>query len=113
MESAGILTRPDYSFNGDAAQGIANSQIQAFIDLEDREPGLWSLAQGENSLFLKDRILEPDAGAFLELTRAIPIPDKDVPLNDVLEFKERRVDEMRRLRTELDTFVTAVNQARR
>lgn len=111
LESAGILTRPDYSFSGDVAQGIAKTQIQAFMDLEDREPGLWSLAQGENSLLLKDDILEPDAGAFLELTRAIPVPDKDVPLNEVLEFKQRRADELRQLRTELDTFVTAVNQA--
>jgi hypothetical protein len=90
---------------------MAMTHVQAFMDLDAREPGLWSLAQGENSLLLRDQILEPDAGAFLELTRAIPVPDKDVPLNEVLEFKQRRVDELRRLRTELDTFITAVNQA--
>ena len=111
LESAGILTRPEYSFNGDAAQGMAMTRIQAFMDLEDREPGLWSLAQGENSLLLKDRKLEPDAGALLELTRAIPVPDKEVPLDDVLEFKHRRVDELLQLRKELGTFVSAVNQA--
>lgn len=111
LESAGILTRPEYSFDGDMAQGIATTQIQAFMDLENREPGLWSLAQGENSLLLRDRMLEPGNGSLLELTRAIPVPDKDVPLNDVLEFKHQRADELRRLRTELDTFVAAVNQA--
>lgn len=111
LESAGILTRPEYSFSGDVGQGMAMTQIQAFIDLENREPGLWSLAQGESSLLLKDRVLEPGAGICLELTRAIPVPDKDVPLNEVLEFKERRADELLRLRTELNGFVTAVNQA--
>jgi len=111
LESAGILTRPDYTFNGDMAQGMAMTQIQAFMDLDAREPGLWALAQGENSLLLRDNKLKPDSGALLELTRAIPVPDKDVPLNDVLEFKQRRVDELQRLRTELNTFVAAVNQA--
>lgn len=111
LESAGILTRPEYTFSGDVAQGMARTHIQAFMDLDVREPGRWALAQGENSLLLKDLLLEPDTGALLELTRAIPVPDKDVPLNDVLEFKQRRVDELRRLRSELDTFVAAVSQA--
>lgn len=111
MESAAILTRPEYTFYGDVAQGIAKTQVKAFVDLETREPGLWSLAQGENSLLLRDQMLEPNAGALLELQRAIPIPDKDVPLNEVLEFKERRRDELHRLRTELDGFVAEINQA--
>jgi len=54
LESTGILTRPDYTIYGDAAQEIAKGQIQAFLDLERSEPGVWALAQGENSFLLKD-----------------------------------------------------------
>jgi hypothetical protein len=111
LEKAGILTRPEYTFGGDGAQGIARGQIQAFKDLEAREPGLWSLAQGESSLLLRDKVLEADAGEQLELYRAIPVPDQDVPLNEVLEFKERRAGELQQLRAELDSFIVAVNQA--
>jgi len=109
LEQAGVLTRPNYTFSGDVAQGLAKTQIQAFADLDAREPGRWSLAQGENSFFLHDNLLEPDAGALLELQRAIPIPDKDVPLNEVLEFKRRRNDELQRLRAEIDGFMAAIN----
>jgi hypothetical protein len=111
LEQAGVLTRPNYTFNGEMGQIIARMQIQAFADLDAREPGQWSLAQGENSLFLHDELLELDAGALLELQRAIPVPDKDVPLNEVLEFKRRRNDELQRLRAELDGFIAAINQA--
>lgn len=47
----------------------------------------------------------------LELHRAIPIPDKDVPLAEVLEFKRRRHDELWSLRAELDAFVAAIGAA--
>ena len=92
-------------------QTIVRMQIQAFADFDAREPGQWSLAQGQNSFFLHDKLLVPDAGALLELQRAIPIPDKDVPLNEVLEFKRRRNDELQRLRAELDGFIAAINKA--
>lgn len=39
LESASILTRPDYTVNGDVAQGMAFGQIQAYMDLEKSEPG--------------------------------------------------------------------------
>jgi hypothetical protein len=111
LEQAGILSRPEYTFLGDGAQGLARTHVHALIDLDSREPGQWSLAQGENSLLLKDNLLERDVGVLLELQRAIPVPDKDVPLNEILEFKNRRKDELQLLRAELDGFVAAINQA--
>ena len=111
LEQERILSRPEYTVWGEAAQGFAKSHMQAFLDLEAREPGQWSLAQGENSLLIRDRLLESGAGVLLELHRALPVPDKDVPLNEILEFKRRRNGELELLRTELDGFVVAVNQA--
>jgi hypothetical protein len=111
LERASILTRPEYTFWGDGAQATANGQIQAFLDLDHREPGQWSLAQGDNSLLIKDRVLESGKGIAIELHRAIPVPDKDVPLDDILEFKRKRNDELQLLRSELDTLVAAVDRA--
>lgn len=102
LELAGVMSRPDYTFNGDAAQGIAKSQIHAFLDLEKSEPGAWALAQGENSLLLADNAFEQGNGGVIELHRAIPIPQGDVPLAEILEFKNRRNDELLNLRNHLD-----------
>jgi uncharacterized protein (UPF0335 family) len=111
LEDAGILKRPDYTFNGDAAQGIAKSQIQAYQDLERMEPGTWALAQGVRSLLLREGMAEEGKGALVELHRAIPIPKHDVPLAEILEFKERRRDELVLLRYQLESFVSDLERA--
>ncbi|WP_028222193.1 DUF6236 family protein, partial [Paraburkholderia oxyphila] len=101
LEAAGILNRPDYTIWGDGATGIAQGQVTAFNDFDSREPGMWALAQGENSFVWKDGFLEDGAGALVELHRAIPIPCHDVPLAEILEFKEKRRDELLLLRAQL------------
>jgi hypothetical protein len=111
LESTGILNRPDYTFNGDAAQGIARGQIQAYQDLERTEPGVWALAQGENSFLLREGLADEGNGALIELHRAIPIPKHDVPLAEILEFKERRRDELILLRYQLESFVSDMESA--
>lgn len=111
LQAAGVLKRPDYTFDGDAVQGIARGQMQAFFDRERSEPGAWALAQGENSLLWRDGIFEPNAGAFVELHRAIPIPQHDVPLEEILEFKYRRRDELLTLRQHLESFVADIQGA--
>lgn len=111
LESAKILARPDYTINGDAAQGIAMGQMQAFLDLERAQPGAWAMAQGENSLHWKDGFVDVGSGAFVELHRAIPIPTQDVPLAEVLEFRARRRDELLLLRHHLESFVAEIDAA--
>jgi Family of unknown function (DUF6236) len=111
LEQCNVLTRPDYTMGGEFVQGIAHGQFKAFIDLDTKEPGQWALAQGENSLLLKDRLLVPDTGLMLELYNAIPVPDRDVPLNEILEFRLKRSDELELLRTELDGFVSQIDKA--
>lgn len=111
LEQQGILTRPTYSFNGDAAQGMAMTQIMAFKELDAREPGKWALAQGENSFLLRDGPMVNGNSAMIELVKAIPVPNLDVPLAEVLEFKTRRHDELLQLRSEIDSLFNDVNTA--
>lgn len=111
LEEAGILSRPEYNFNGYAGHSIAASQLQAFQDLESAEPGAWGMAMGENSLLINSAHFEAGKGALVELHRAIPIPKSDVPLNEILEFKERRRDELLALRHHLDKLLSEVTAA--
>lgn len=111
LQTAGILRRPDYTFNGDIAQSLAKSQIQAYMDLDRAEPGAWAFSQGENSLLLADGFIEEGTGTLIELHRAIPIPKHDVPLEEILEFKRRRQDELKLLRHHLETFSKEIERA--
>jgi Family of unknown function (DUF6236) len=109
LVSAGILRKLEYAFVGDVAEGVKRGQIETFRSLERSEPGVWALAQGENSFLVAQGLVEEGAGASVELHRAIPIPKHDVPLIDILEFKQRRRDELLRLRFHLDSFVGAID----
>lgn len=111
LKSAGVLDHAFYSFSGDVAQGIARGQIHAYQELERREPGIWAFAQGENSFLLREHFADEGKGALIELHRAIPIPKHDVPLAEILEFKERRRDELIRLRFQLESFVSDLESA--
>lgn len=111
LQQSGILFRPEYTFNGDIAQGMAMMQITAFQELENREPGLWALAQGERSFMLQTEMVAHDRGTLVELHRAVPVPDQDVPLEDVLEFKHRRADDLAALRAELDQCYLLIDSA--
>jgi hypothetical protein len=108
LESTGVLTRPEYTVYGDVAQGIARGQIQAYRDLELSEPGVWAIAQGENSFLLKDGLAFNEEGVLVELHRAIPVPKHDVPLAEVLEFRRRRRDELLLLRHQLESFASDI-----
>ena len=109
LENVGILYRPSYTFEGDLAQGMAMTQLSAFREYDQKEPGKWSIAQGENSFLLKHGDLEEGKGALIELHRAIPVPDQDVPLSEI--FKQKRHDELQLLRTEIDTLFTVLEAA--
>jgi hypothetical protein len=111
LESAKILERPEYTFNGDVAQGIVKGQYQAFKEREQAEPGVWALSHGENSFLWKDGLADQDTGALVELHRAIPIPTTDVPLAEILEFRSRRNDELIILRRHLESFVSEIESS--
>ena len=108
LEREGILTRPNYNFNGTLGNIIAATQIKAFRDLEANEPGQWTMAMGENSLQISMTDFQENEGALIELHRAIPIPAHDVSFHDILEFKERRKPELFALRHHMDQLLAEI-----
>jgi len=111
LEEARILTRPDYTFDGDGASGIVKGQLKAFQDRDQSEPGVWALSQGENSFNWKDGAESKISGALVELHHAVPIPSHDIPLAEILEFKQRRSDELMNFRLKLETFLAQIEGA--
>ena len=90
----------------------SQQHLAAFSELEKREPGHWSMSEGENSFNLQAGSGFSDGrGALVELHRAIPLPTKDVPLEDLLNFKEKRRDEIISLTLELDGLFSRVTNA--
>jgi hypothetical protein len=109
LESAGILQQPITRIN--FTSGIINpgeivisSHLNAYRALDQAEPGVWSLGAGRNSVSFPERDLEAGRGILVRLYEAIPVPDKEVPLQDILEFKEKRQDELLALRYHLDSI---------
>jgi len=78
--------------------------IGVFRSLDKKEPGVWSIATGERAVSFGDYDLIAGRGALVQLYRAIPVPDKDVPLQDILEFREKRKAELHALRHHLEAI---------
>lgn len=110
LEQCGVLMRPFAAQPGPApaADWVVNAQLSALKELDRQEPGCWALAQGEKALNIVGG-LEGEHGAMeVSLRRAIPIPNHDVPLAEILELKERRKDELLALRAHLDMMIADV-----
>lgn len=81
---------------------LAHHILRAFRTLDAAEPATWTLATGERCLTLDDSEMDTGRGILFRLHRALPVPDKDVPLDDILQFKERRRPELIGLRSQLE-----------
>lgn len=104
LEERGVLKRPRYQVNGDAAAALADAFLQAFNEKEIAEPGQWALSTGEDALILRSSEVINDRGASVDLYRAVPIPNHDVPLEDILNFREKRLPEVRAFVVAIDEF---------
>lgn len=113
LREIGFLTRPDVrvEMNGSMAELFVAAHLKGFQQLEESEPGAWSLAQGATALMIRNGVVIEAGNAQLTLTNAIPVPDKDVPLAEVLEFKERRKDELTLMRQNIDELLVQAGMA--
>ncbi|SLN74331.1 hypothetical protein ROA7450_04215 [Roseovarius albus] len=115
LTQLGIMTRPlpnKTDWGGkDAHIHFAKGHLQQFIDNEKNEPGLWSVSEGRNSFLFSQPGFIDTRAPLIELYRSIPIPEADVPLEALLEFKERRLDEVRHLVLTIDRFYSDLLKA--
>ncbi|WP_339416138.1 DUF6236 family protein [Pseudomonas sp. RL_105y_Pfl1_103] len=111
LESAGILKLHEIRVSGDMKEGLRKIPGEVLRHYESRQPGAWSLGSGENSILVMDGSAEKDEGTLIQLYNAIPIPAEDVPLNEVLEFKQRRRPELLAIRNHLDNLAVEINNS--
>lgn len=108
--SCGVMVRTDADLviGGQATDIIRESFVSTFRKRDSDQPGKWSLARGNQSLSFKDVELEAGRGILFDLHSAIPIPDRDVHLEDILEFKRKHKDELLSLRFHLEDIYQRV-----
>lgn len=108
LESCGVLDRIPYFFEGDGVQSLIEAQYRALADLERKQPGCWSLGAGDNSLFVKHEVATLEKGSLLTLYNALPVPKENTPLQEILEFKQKRHTELLLLRSHLDSLTAEI-----
>ena len=110
LEKIGVLERPyiKVSESGDLVNLFATSYISFFNSLNNEHPGQWSLASGEDAFFWDNNPTNKLNSLQLNLMQAVPIPDIDMPFDEILNFKETRKDELRCFQAEIDAFVKEI-----
>lgn len=105
LEKVGYLSCPVFSeMSGDLSEIIRRSYLDCFRKLESENPGSWAIATGPDALDFGTEMFEDTRGAQVELYRAVPVPESGVPLEEVLEFKFKRQDEVAAFNNEIDGF---------
>jgi hypothetical protein len=105
------MSRPSIVVYGEMASASVNALSQAFIQAEAKEPGIWSIGEGVNSLKIADIRMLPPQGTRIELINAIPLPADTVPLAEILDFKARRRPELLAFRSYLEELTQEINGA--
>jgi len=104
LEKTEALKRTNVVFQGAVNTGkgefFVAAQEAALGENQKKEPGSWTIAQVSGAPFYT----LPQAGITVdfELYGMLPVPSGDTPLADILEFKEKRNDELVVFRNYLD-----------
>lgn len=83
---------------------MLKSQMQTFLNNNKEQSGSWSLAQPNSKLFLPKESSIQTRTIEIELYNSLPIPTGEVSIEDILEFKERRIDELSEFRYCMDNL---------
>jgi hypothetical protein len=110
LESVGVLSSSDANVSGNMSRVIRELPFNTFLARERIEPGLWAMARPAQALGIPAANLTANAGVAMTIQNAMPTFTKNVPLEDVLEFKRRAWSELVALRTHIDDVVKDVGQ---
>lgn len=92
-----------------AGDEILEGHEAIFSILNKDEPGQWSKAQLGSSPVCKDG--EQKIGMEISLYEMLPVPSEETSLNDIIEFKSKRQDELIAFRSHLDDIYQKVLSA--
>lgn len=108
LENCGVLHRPKFTQHG-FMDGERMTEFHAFTHVEalnmmrknEREVD-WRMHFFNNEVSIHQDAAQQKEVVRFELAELLPVPPKDTPLHEILEFKERRSDELQALHGYLD-----------
>ena len=110
----GILSRRRIQFDfidGDVGKLFLETQLTAFNDCCQNAGEQWTIAQEIDELYLPINKNEMEKVVEFNLINSLPVPINTTPIYEILDFKERRKDELLKLRTHLDNIYTDIINA--
>lgn len=110
IKSLGVGQSSIIQIGGDMAAALSRAAFEAFRLLDAREPGRWSISRTPEAVEIPTDELEPARGVGIELVEALPIFSREVPLDEVLAYKQKRFDELLALRHHMDDLCLTVTQ---
>ena len=110
---AGIAYRSEVKFsNGwDAASVLEQTAIKTYESHNEKEPGRWALMRNENSLTYSDDGFAAHEALQITLYKGVIVPDRDVPLEEILNFKEKRKEELLNFRSQIDKMLLTMSNS--
>lgn len=109
----GLIVRSSVKIdcNDGLLKAVEQTHRAAYAARAAAEPSIWSMARDAHSLRWWDTDSYQGRGALVRLHDCIPIPDAEVPIQEILQFKDRRRAELLSLRHHLDCIYQRVSVA--
>lgn len=114
LAEQGILSSRKIHFDfsdGDLGKLLLETQLAAFNDCCKIAGEQWTIAQEIDELYLPINKNEMEKVVEFNLINSLPVPIDTTPIYEILDFKERRKDELLKLRTHLDNIYTDIINA--
>ena len=113
LEGIGVLQRTHVNFYTDENGIMISPDIfirsQLCVLQENNKNGeIWSIGQNNSQLYLPKDETERKSTVQLKLYDCVPVPREDTPFDDILDFKERRRDELIEFRRVMDGMYDAI-----
>lgn len=110
FERVGLLQRTEIFVDGSLAQTLQYASFATFARHDQLQPGQWSLSRPAQGLGIPPSEMSAQAGFAMTLNNALPVFTRDVELEDVVEFKRVRFDELVSLRDHLHDLMMHVGR---
>jgi hypothetical protein len=114
LQQSKLLTRNTVPFSGSISSGnfsrlfLAAQEI-TYIQKNKEEPGKWTMAQTEGIIRGTQHAQGTEACLVFDLINSIQLPDRLVSINDVLEFKQKRRDELEAFHTYMEEIYQSIS----
>jgi hypothetical protein len=112
LENIDVFSKPLHLGPGGTVHANVRDAIrQTFAELEATNPGRWAVAAPQGLEVFGPSELLTGRGLLFRLTDALPVPSREVPLDAVLDFKQRRHSELLSLHLYLQELYDAIGKS--